>query len=492
MRKFRNLIPALILMVCIALSGCTTNTNTDSDETMPTLTYSVFATKAETQDGEQAVIEKLNEITRAKLGINLNLEIIETAQYANQMTVRLATDKNIDLLFVSPWLNSYSSLVSKNALLELDELLPTHAKEYYESIPAEWWDCARINGKIYAAINQQIFARQSMFVYLKEVAQETGFDYEHASKLEDLEQYFAKCIELGYNTKEYTLWENPGLMALMQYYGIDAIGGEKVPGSIRYHNDSAPVIFNQFETDEFKNFLRLVRNWNQKGYIAQDALSSTAEKTGIFKIDVCYKPGYSEVEMKNTFGAGKDVVFKPIGEPFLSTSNVIATMTAVSKQSKYPDKAVELINLFNTDKEIYNLICYGIEGIDYEKIDENYIKVVDKPKYSMRNNAWALGNQFNAYIQEGTEVGAWAKQDAFNHQAVPSDVLGFTFDAANVQTEAANCLAVINEYWEPLSVGLLDVDTQYPEFLNKLRLAGSEIIIAEMQRQLDEFISNRN
>ena len=37
-------------------------------------------------------------------------------------------------------------------------------------------------------------------------------------------------------------------------------------------------------------------------------------------------------------------------------------LTAVNAQTKHPEKAVEFLNLVNTDEYLRNLLNYGIEG----------------------------------------------------------------------------------------------------------------------------------
>lgn len=485
-----SVIAATLFLVAVGLSGCGKKEVSDNSD-MPKLKYYSFCARSKTQDGEREVFDKLKEIAREEIGVDLEVNFVENSQYEQQMTVKLASNEKFDLMFTAPWLNNYSSLVSKGALLAIDELLPVYAKTYYESIPSEWWECTKINGKIYGAINQQVFARQSTMVYLDEALQKTGFDYQNCEKLEDLEPFFAKALEAGYNTVEYILWNPIQESAFTQYLGIETIGGDLVPGVIKYHNNENITVLNQFELPEYKDAMKLFRDWNLKGYIAQDALVSNAERLPIFKFNPCYKPLYTEYEEKQVFSKGKDVKIKPVGEGYLSTSNVIATMLGVAKVSEHPEKAVELINLINTNKEFYNTMSYGIEGRDY-KIVDNKMEIIPNSVYNTNGGAWAYGNQFMAYVPVGLDENVWKEQDNFNRTSYASPILGFNFDLSNVQTEIANCNAVISEYLEPFKLGFLDLDEKYPEFLKKLKDAGCDKIIAEKQAQIDKFLASKN
>ena len=66
-------------------------------------------------------------------------------------------------------------------------------------------------------------------------------------------------------------------------------------------------------------------------------------------------------------------------------------------------------------------------------------------------------------------------------------ILGFSFDIEPVQTELSSCQAVVDEYLGPIARGSVDVDTELPKFLEKLEAAGVDKVIAEAQRQINEW-----
>ena len=74
-----------------------------------------------------------------------------------------------------------------------------------------------------------------------------------------------------------------------------------------------------------------------------------------------------------------------------------------------------------------------------------------------------------------------------NRNATPSNALGFVFDFAPVKTEKANCDAVIDELYYAISTGSVDPDKYLPMLIDKLKKAGADKIIAEKQKQLDEW-----
>ena len=150
---------------------------------------------------------------------------------------------------------------------------------------------------------------------------------------------------------------------------------------------------------------------------------------------------------------------------------------------------MELLNLVNTDPEVYNLLCYGIEGEHYNKTGDNRIELVENSGYQP-NVDWAFGNQFNAYLKGDQPDDVWEQTIALNESSEVSPLLGFVFDQEPVQNQIAQCQSVVDQYYKSIVTGSVDPDQYIPEFLDKLEQAGASEIIAEKQSQLDEWVAN--
>ncbi len=80
---------------------------------------------------------------------------------------------------------------------------------------------------------------------------------------------------------------------------------------------------------------------------------------------------------------GREVVTSSIVSPYVTNASTTGAMTAISSTSKHPEKAMELINLVNTDSTLRNLLMFGIEGTHYEKVSDNQIKRDPNGPYSV-------------------------------------------------------------------------------------------------------------
>ena len=76
-----------------------------------------------------------------------------------------------------------------------------------------------------------------------------------------------------------------------------------------------------------------------------------------------------------------------------------------------------------------------------------------------------------------------------NDTAERSIAYGFCFDGYEVEAEMAACESVIEKYALALESGSVDIDSVLPQFLDELKAAGIDKVVAEAQKQLDEFIA---
>ena len=65
--------------------------------------------------------------------------------------------------------------------------------------------------------------------------------------------------------------------------------------------------------------------------------------------------------------------------------------------------------------------------------------------------------------------------------------LGFMFDKTNVETEISSCKNVVQAYYKQLFTGAVEVAPTIEAFKKELVGAGVDELIAEMQRQYDEW-----
>jgi len=443
---------------------------------------------------DKASVEaEMNKILNEKINASIELIPIDWGAYDQKMNIISAGSETFDLMFTAPWSNDYYKNVARGSLLPLDDLLDKYAPNLKSLVPEKVWDSTKIKGQIYGAINWQIVAMPYGAQIAKKYVDKYNIDGNSLKTFKDFEPYYEKWDEpypAFYGGDQFTI--------APPYYGFDSVGGDNTVGWVKL-DDSTMTVVNQYASEQFKNLVETYYSWRVKGYIPKDAAMVTIEQksalysAGQFSLDGTFslplKPG-SDLETKAAYG--EDFVNFPVTKPLITTNRAIATMTGISRTSKNPERAMMFLDLMSSNKDLYRLMTRGIEGKHYKKISEDLIEAIPNSGYQPDTD-WMFGNQFLGYYTtpEAAESKIWEVTEKLNNEADASPLLGFVFDAEPVKSELAQTDSVFSEYTLGLLTGTLDPATKLPEFLDKLNKAGAEKIIAEKQRQINEWMKNR-
>lgn len=278
---------------------------------------------------------------------------------------------------------------------------------------------------------------------------------------------------------------------MRQAFSSSGIFYETVEGSsmvIKKGDKSRTVVAN-IDTPEWKKSMDILERWNDKGYLREDLVNvySDTSVSAFLKYAVDFMVSKPGIEQELFCKYGKEYVVIPICSPYIESSAGMSTATGISVTSKNPEKAIELIELINNDKEIYNMLCYGIEGKHYEKIDDNHIRITPEKRYCPFIS-WVFGNQFNAYLFEGQPDDNWEITHKLNIESEKSSIYGFHFNSDPVIDKLVQVKAVVKEY-DYLYAGKKE---NIEEYIVKLREAGIDDVVKETQRQIDEWATEES
>lgn len=484
-----------VLAACVA-PGAAPAASSGSDSAAPgglvnvTYTYAGSGVPADLQKVQDA----MNKILNAKIGVNLTLEVIDYGAYNDKMQLRLASGEECDVIFTAPWINSYTNNVANGALLPLDDLLQEDAPGLWASMPSTTWNAARIKGKIYGVINQQIFPKPWGVHVRTDLLQKYNFSLDAVAHWEDMEPFLAAVkdgegiIPVYSKAPGDTLWRTT-------YYGYDGLDDGIGFVGIKADDKTLKVV-NLLETSEYRAAADLTKKWVDAGYLSSNPPAAdeadAAFRAGGYAMGYhVEKPG-NDVEMKNK--TGYDFTIKNLTVPLiLDTAGATATMNGICATSKHPVEAMRVLEMFNTDAEVYNLLARGIEGVHWVWVDKAQ-KIMGFPEgvtgatstYNP-NSDWMFGNQFNAYYRDAAQVGAWEATKEMNDTATPSAALGFVVDREPIKTEIAQVTAILKEKAEPIADGYVSYDEAMPAVIDEINAAGAQKIIDEIQRQLTEW-----
>jgi putative aldouronate transport system substrate-binding protein len=498
MHKRWNLVPVL-LVISLLLTACvgpgapaaSSGEASAGDSSTVTVTY----TYPNTVFKDVGLVEEaLNKLLVPAINTKIKLNPIDWGAFDEKMKLAFAAGEECDIVFTAPWINNYLLNIANGNFVPLDDLLAKNAPGLWASMPETTWDAARVDGKIYGVINQQIFVKPFGFTVRRDLADKYGLDAYALKSYDELEPFLNAILENEPDVIPLpgaSTWSNEG-------NGFDPIITEQVPVVIRY-DDKELKVFNAAASPEFQASVERARRWYEAGYTPKETIAGDdqqamwrAGKFALSGLVGVVKPG-GEIESEQRFG--QPVYSQSMTKPFLTTAGTTATTNAICATSKNPEAAMKVLELLNTNVEIYNTLAKGIEGKHWEWADKGNLVIKPGPNNAdyNPNTDWEFGNQFLAYYidPKQAEIKAWEATYDLNTTSPPSAAMGFNFNAEPVKTELANVAAVVGELAGPLASGQVDPATALPEYLERLNQAGIQALIDECQRQLNDWAAKK-
>ena len=495
-----------LMLIIGTVAGCGKKETSKKDDGNVTLKWVIGATGA-MKDCNRVFAEFNKQLQNYMPGTTVEFEVIAYSDFAEKWNLMAASREKVDLVWAG-WMLDLDEEVRKGSFREMDDLLQ-YAPEMVEEIPSNILDLCRVKGELYAIPCYQMMTGLPYgYKVPKDLAEEYGLDHEkiaatfkndESPSKEDFkvfEEYLERLKADGKLGKGVSKSFLDSVMGWMK--GRGPVGTQVTANAfIDTSNDDLKVY--DHIAIEGTDYYDLVTEWFNKGYIRKDILSLTdvtadegKEGGYVLWAGSCFK-GASETESKKF---GMDIYCQAIFDRFTVSHRRPSTNTAISKTSKNPEKAMEIINLMNSTKgkDLFNLLVFGLEGEHYKKVDDTKIEwlLESAPGTSSDNayglDAWALGNTFNAYTTQYDAEG-WNDYilNEVNKNAIVSPLAGFSLDRQPIKLEIAQYDAIFNEYVY-LDLGATD---NYKELLKerneKLKKAGSDKILKEVQRQIDEW-----
>lgn len=479
--KIKNRIKSVAVISLVFAAGCGAIGESDKDITK--LTWYILGDE---QRDIQTVTDELNRRLEERIGVRLEIKTMNANVYEERMSMNMASGEDFDLCYVG-YINRYDDIVPKGALYPIKSFIDNSVLK--SEIPDYVWEDVTVKDEIYAVPNMQILANQKNVIFRKDLAEKYNLNTDEIKKTEDIEPFLE---EVRKNEPDYyPFYTVAGLDSFNSYYS-NSLTDNIIEGiGVLDEFDGKLVLQSEILSREYKNKAEKMHEWFKKGYIRKDIIAVDTEtdrkNQGKYAAFVSsYKPGGIE---ENDANYSYEAVQAIISKPIMKIGSAKMTMTGINAKSKNPQKAFEVIELMNTDKELYNLMVYGIEGIHYNKISENRIELIKDSGYMLR--PWAVGCQFNAYFTGSQSDDDWRLTKEMNDNAIKSKLYGFHFDRSNVKTEIIQHLNVYKKYFNIVSNGALDPDSYWQQYTEEVREAGVEKIINEIAVQLEDFLKDK-
>jgi len=465
------------------------NTNNTRDETVSLVMC--FMNWVGPMDTQRQVVEAMNELTREKLNLEIDLQIMDSASYQQQMTLMLAGGEQVDLFNTISV--GYTTAINNGYVLNLEEndLLNTYGQGIIETMGETMVDACRFDGVLYGLPNQRDMAiGLQAYAIGAQYLDAIGYEYNDDNVMHVTEEELGDVLsQLNEKYPDLDVIV-PQTASLGQSVSFDGIGGDNYGVLMDYAQDLNVV--NLFSTDDYYNFCKKWYDWNQQGYLSGDALTNDIAATTQVRSGTAMsymtatKPG---IRSQETNLCGQPMIILQSGEDFMKSSAPAAMPWCISSNTVDEVAAMEYLNELYTNEDLSRLICWGREGEEWVYTDDGHLTFpegvdADTSGYLHSVN-WQMPNQFIAGVFVGDDLDLWDQMETFNNESLKSKALGFTFDNSSVSTEYTALYNIFTEYEKQLGFGFTDPDVGIPEMVRRLEEAGLEKYMTEKQTQLD-------
>jgi putative aldouronate transport system substrate-binding protein len=388
----------MVLLLCIPLTTTFAGGNQEADDDIYEIVWHHIGADIPEGDKEQ-FLNEVNAYLEEKIGVRVNYDPYDWGDYTERMTLIANSGEAWDLAFTASWAFNYQDNARRGNFLAVNDLLDEYGQGILKDMAPQFIEGNKIDEKLYAvATNKEVGTWPILTIPTAMVEKyniDTSLEYWTYENLEPAYAQFKRDFP-----NDYPLWPEGINSAQMAWEHIGPIFNPDIP-IVQYISGSDFQIYNQFEIPEQIEHLKMLRKFLDAGYIHPDIPALEAEQQRVINIlqegkfiakyDLAF-PG-AEPALENRYR--QPVVFKGMTAPVSENSSISGSMLAISVNSERPDKVMQFLNLLNSDPYVRNAFNWGIEGVHYDKIADNRIRINPDnswtlPQFSLQNFFYTL------------------------------------------------------------------------------------------------------
>lgn len=423
-------------------------------------------------------------------------QLISWADFNTKYPLVFASGEDFDLIYTSSW-SFYASQAVKNGFHEItQEDMQTYAPELNAEIPEAAWQQALIDGKVYMIPNVQEEYNHLGILVRGDLMKK--YDIPDITSLDIFEQYLdaiaqnePTMIPLD-GGSEFDYWTNSALW-LMQPQGWTA----GTNGYAMRLDDPTGQQFKISETQEYRDYLARMVDYKERGFWSRNALNNTTRLDDAFingkSAAALHNVGTMVSAMRRANDENPDweaIVYDSMfGEyPTIRTS-YLGNGMGIHAESPNKEAGLRWINLVRTNREMYDLYMFGIEGKHWQDMGEGKMKPLPAaPDYGGYSN-WGFNTEnmrrVNVEEWEGTEI----IRQSYASRAVNNPAAYFLFDDSEVKNEVAALTNLGNKFTKMFDFGFeSDWENVLPDVEMQYEAAGREKVHDLYVQQLAEYL----
>ncbi|OCT15321.1 ABC transporter substrate-binding protein [Paenibacillus pectinilyticus] len=507
---------ALAATLAVGLTACSSSSSTSSNSSAPataaggkidtsefqTISYVMLGDKPKNGQFEK-VMDKINVLLKQKVNAKLEIKWVEWADWQTKYNLLLASGEPVDLITgATDWLDTWQNS-QKGAFMALDKLLPTYAPITWKEVPTEDWAETKYKNQI-MLIPEDHYTQwvNHGFMYRGDWAKEFGI----TSPITD----WATLGKYLQGVKD----KKPGVVP----WDTNGTSAGNIGGYINSYTDAIELpistglfslIYGKSYTDKYKayspfldstfvDFAKMMKDWGDKGFWREDVLNYKGDnraemEAGKASVDQHHTQTYLGERIKmDKLQPGSDLQFFPFSAPKnnLVSMSITHGGTSLGAKSKHPERALMVYELIRQDPEIYHLMNYGLEGVQYVVKDGKRFRPdgYNVQRDDFYSDFWG-GRIDKNEIPNGEDWVGKDKLYASYDKIKKAYPYGrFVFDKTNVNNELTAITQVVGSKGPAIMYGKAgDPVKAVEDFRASLKAAGFDKVMAEVQKQLDEF-----
>jgi putative aldouronate transport system substrate-binding protein len=492
---------ATILLVGLALAACSKQSSKTSSPSITEKEVTLqFYFGGEKKAATDEVWSKVSDYVKSKgLNVKFKVNFIPFTDFKRKMLDMAASGDTWDMNFDADWL-SYKQMASRGSYLGLNVLLPEYAPNLYRIYQEQGTlSAATMNGQIVGLPWTMKMNERPFVGWRADLAEKAGIvRAPNAVKtIEDLDVLLHELKD-AYPNEKLSRTPPLGLYLIRDEWVDLAFHG------LGFYMDDPKMTVRAIEQQPFYvESAKMSKKWNDYKILNRDA--SIDNENGadqwrngkmLFTITshewANANPGFVDPSFRQQMS-----LIYP--DKRSVNRSVLANVLAINRNSVHADLVLRFLDMMETDKELYDLVQYGIEGITYV-LDGNAAEYPEGMRYVSSNylewdSRWAFW--WKPEFMRPTPIypgDFWIKETEFASLPVNirSPVDGLFISDDNMKDEVTRRDKTADEIGKPIEFGkALNVEQEVANYIEKQKANGLDKIIAETQKQVDDYLANK-
>lgn len=492
MKRILSLLVAVTMLLAMVLSVAGVATAESALEPV-TLKFIFFGDKKSATDEVWAAIA---DKYRDQLNCDFDVQFISGDDYKQKLLVKAAAGESWDLCFDSNW-TGYFLMVAQEAYMDISELLPEYAPDLYAAYQKSGALAAATDaqGRVTALPWTMTMTNRPHFQWRGDLAEAAGIEVDPAT-ITTVEDVLELCRKLKAAYPDKYILENANLEAFMVKYDLADIGNSLV---IDLKDPDCKVMAIE-ETQAYRERAEFAKILQDEGIIWGDVLVDKLDHNDLINQGMLItKWGTHEFSTQNRAWVEDSAYWayhELYADNLFPNRTPLANALCIPDTAENPERVLMFLNLLETDKELYDMVHYGILGKTYELNGEEAVFLegmnASNSNYMEWGGRWACWKPQFMRPDASYGEGFWVREAEFaasNSNNVINPLDGFSLNVDAINIEIAQRDQIYNDANKLLDVGMVEDVAATIEKLNAdMEAAGRDIVLEEVQRQVDAYL----